>query len=70
LASQTMTILRMLEKKRAGVGWGDIEHTTWQSEKRYLGAPSFLPHFCMTLKWLIQRMRWPSGPNANKTRPH
>jgi len=37
-------------KEESRRGWGDIEHNTRQSEIRYLGAPSFLPHFCMTEK--------------------
>ena len=37
----------MLEKKRAGVGWGDIEHNT-DIRKTLLGCAIFLPHFCDT----------------------
>jgi len=35
-----------------------------------LSATHDAGHFCMTGKRPGWRMRWPSGPNANKTRPH
>ena len=69
LASQTMTILRMLEKKRAG-GGGGISSTT-QDNQKYASWAHHL--FCLISVWQKSpgwQMRWPSGPDANKTRPH
>jgi hypothetical protein len=39
-----MTILRMLEKKSAGVGWGDIKHNT-DIRKMLLGRAIFFASF-------------------------
>jgi len=33
-----MMILRKLKKKRAGVGWGDIEHNTRQGRANFFAS--------------------------------
>ena len=69
LALQTMTILRIIEKKKEdGMGGYRAQHMI--ISKKLIGLAIFLPHFRMTGKRPGWRMRWPSGPNANKTRHH
>ena len=58
-------VLRMIgQKKRVGDGWRKMS-----TAKKLVGTIIHV-HFCMTGKQSEWQMRWPSGPNVNKTRPH
>ena len=55
------------EQEGGGGGYW-AQHMTIRKTLWYLGAQSFLPHFCMTGKRPGWQMRWPSGPDVRWTK--
>jgi hypothetical protein len=61
------------EYKRRGEGGGRFDRRgeiTTHDVTTFPGRATFHAHYKMTGKCPLGRLRWPSGPSANKTRPH